>query len=40
LDAVDVCEAAAHELADRHLLLGDGGTALAWPTPGRCRSAP
>jgi hypothetical protein len=31
VDAVDVCEAAAHELADRHLLLGDGGTALARP---------
>jgi transcriptional regulator with XRE-family HTH domain len=31
-DAVDVCEAAAHELADRHLLLGAGGTALARPT--------
>jgi transcriptional regulator with XRE-family HTH domain len=31
-DAVDVCEAAAHELADRHLVLGGGGTALARPT--------
>jgi hypothetical protein len=31
-DAVDVGEAAAHELADRHLLLGAGGAALARPT--------
>ena len=31
-DAVDVGEAAAHELADRHLVLGGGGTALARPT--------
>jgi transcriptional regulator with XRE-family HTH domain len=30
-DAVDVCEAAAHELADRHLVLGAGGAALARP---------
>jgi transcriptional regulator with XRE-family HTH domain len=31
-DAVDVCEAAAHELADRHLVLTAGGTSLARPT--------
>jgi transcriptional regulator with XRE-family HTH domain len=30
-DAVDVCEAAAHELADRHLVLGGGGASLARP---------
>jgi transcriptional regulator with XRE-family HTH domain len=30
-DAVDVCEAAAHELADQHLVPAPGGTALAPP---------
>jgi transcriptional regulator with XRE-family HTH domain len=30
-DAVDVCEAAAHELADRYLVLGGGGASLARP---------
>jgi transcriptional regulator with XRE-family HTH domain len=30
-DAVDVCEAAAHELADQHLVPSAGGTALARP---------
>jgi transcriptional regulator with XRE-family HTH domain len=30
-DAVDVCEAVAHELADRHLVFGAGGTSLAPP---------